>query len=1138
MKLKKLAIHNIASIEDAVIDFEQGALACEPLFLICGETGAGKSTLLDAICLALYNDTPRMERAAGETYQDESMILPGRKPNSVGDVRQLMRRNTTEAWAELDFTGSNDVEYTARWYVARARLKREGTLQKVNWTLKNHRTGLEMAKRDEIKNEIKECIGLSFEQFCRTTILAQGEFTRFLQSNESEKSEILEKLTGTEIYSRIGSRIFAIRREKKAACEAQEAQTAQITLLTPEETESLKHTMEGQEKENEKAKGIREGIASKILWINQQKALSETALQQAQMLERLKERTESEQYKATEQLVNDWYATTDARQCLAERKQITATAEQEKESEHRLHERFNELCRGEATLKLKDEKQQKMHAEILAFLEMEQPHASMYANCQTICTRLQEAMAMSRRAEEEKKKAENAEKELPELEARLNETEGKLKEATRASEKKQTEINLKQEELKRLNPAGIQKSIKELNSQRQKITEVVNALKFLTRQQEAYETASKDEEQSAARVQNCRKAIPPAEEACTREKVQYEEARKLYEKQKESVEDWAKEARSRLKEGDCCPVCGGIITHLPDDAHFISLLAPVAEYQEECRTRFADARQLLEKNKAELKSEEAQWISNCQRAEKEKAAAREAEEDARRICAETGLVFTTTAEMLERAEQKEEKLQKALEEAEAKAGQMQTCMDALTTLINEGTKLQQQEEEIRKARDKAREKTEKQKRSAEDGRMLSKSEAENSRRTIKETASDVEETWREQLSADPEAFITQLTKAAHTWEKCCKQCAESEAQLASNKQEREAIASLHARTKASFPEWKETPLPPLSIEELLEKWNKICSDAGNLQMQMENTRRAAQETDWKMEQLLKECPNIGQERLEELASYTHTTIGKYRDGLQNLREELLQQEARCNQIRTSIEAHERQKPAFAPHEDTATLTARLESTDEFIKTGNQRIGQIKSQLEQNALNIAQTERERKRLKDLKEEFLKWDKLSHYFGDDKGTVFRNIAQSFVLKELLHKANHYLSQLTDRYELDCQPGSLTILVRDFYQGGCTRPATTLSGGESFIVSLALALGLSAIGHSSLTVDTLFIDEGFGTLSDSSLGIVMDTLEKLHRMGGRKVGIISHVEGLRERIRTQIQVKRIDHSRSEIHITNQPF
>lgn len=114
MKLQKLTIKNLASIEDAVIDFENGPLSEESLFLICGETGAGKTTLLDAICLALYNETPRMERAENEKYRDVGQMFSSKKEDvAINDSRQLMRRNTNEAWTELEFIGSNEIPYTA-----------------------------------------------------------------------------------------------------------------------------------------------------------------------------------------------------------------------------------------------------------------------------------------------------------------------------------------------------------------------------------------------------------------------------------------------------------------------------------------------------------------------------------------------------------------------------------------------------------------------------------------------------------------------------------------------------------------------------------------------------------------------------------------------------------------------------------------------------------------------------------------------------------------------------------------------------------------------------------------------------------------------------------------------------------------
>ena len=172
MKLQKLIIHNIASIEDAVIDFEAQPLAGSEVFLITGKTGAGKSTILDAICLALFANTPRL---VGTQMQGETK--DGNDDVTIKDPRQLMRRNTGEAHVTLTFTGSNGVHYEALWKVWRSRNKPTGNLQGKSWSLKNLDANHTIERNDaEIKAEMKAAIGLDFNQFCRTTLLAQGEF--------------------------------------------------------------------------------------------------------------------------------------------------------------------------------------------------------------------------------------------------------------------------------------------------------------------------------------------------------------------------------------------------------------------------------------------------------------------------------------------------------------------------------------------------------------------------------------------------------------------------------------------------------------------------------------------------------------------------------------------------------------------------------------------------------------------------------------------------------------------------------------------------------------------------------------------------------------------------------------------------
>lgn len=238
MKLQKLIIQNIASIEYAELDFETGPLGQDPIFLICGPTGAGKSTILDAICLALYNTTPRLLQSANERFLDNDFTGQSEEVG-IGDPRMLMRRDSTMASSQLWFTDANDEFLMAEWSVARAKGNRSGKIQRVSWTLsKQDGTPLTMRLSDT-RQEIVNRLGLTFEQFCRTALLAQGEFTRFLKSREEEKSDILEKLTGTGIYSQVSMEIYAVKGEKEDELKRLESKVEGILLLSDEQLAGL-----------------------------------------------------------------------------------------------------------------------------------------------------------------------------------------------------------------------------------------------------------------------------------------------------------------------------------------------------------------------------------------------------------------------------------------------------------------------------------------------------------------------------------------------------------------------------------------------------------------------------------------------------------------------------------------------------------------------------------------------------------------------------------------------------------------------------------------------------------------------------------------------------------------------------------
>ncbi|MCM1199535.1 MAG: hypothetical protein NC308_11665, partial [Clostridium sp.] len=192
----------------------------------------------------------------------------------------------------------------------------------------------------------------------------------------------------------------------------------------------------------------------------------------------------------------------------------------------------------------------------------------------------------------------------------------------------------------------------------------------------------------------------------------------------------------------------------------------------------------------------------------------------------------------------------------------------------------------------------------------------------------------------------------------------------------------------------------------------------------------------------------------------------------------------------------------------------------------ERKGAVSQELRTDAENKARLNALLADIEAKKADYLRWSRINGMIGDASGSKFRKIAQSYVLTRLIHSANSYMKTLTDRYVLHVEPGTFVISIEDAYQGFARRAASTISGGESFLVSLSLALALSDIGQ-RLAVDTLFIDEGFGTLSGEALQNAVNTLRSLHTRSGRHVGIISHIEELQERIPVQIKVEQESHN-----------
>ena len=234
MKINAIRIKNLASLEGITeIDFTREPLASAGIFAITGPTGAGKSTLLDALCLALYGETPRYLQAKETGIEIHD--VQGSTINQ-GDVKGILRDGTSEGFAEVDFMGINGHNYRSTWSVRRARNKVEGNIQASTISLKNISTNTDLpGKKAETYNEIERLVGLNFEQFTRSVLLAQGDFTAFMKANKDEKSSLLEKLTGTHIYSEISKKVFENYKTEDQILRELNIRRGGIVTLTEEE---------------------------------------------------------------------------------------------------------------------------------------------------------------------------------------------------------------------------------------------------------------------------------------------------------------------------------------------------------------------------------------------------------------------------------------------------------------------------------------------------------------------------------------------------------------------------------------------------------------------------------------------------------------------------------------------------------------------------------------------------------------------------------------------------------------------------------------------------------------------------------------------------------------------------------------
>ena len=323
------------------------------------------------------------------------------------------------------------------------------------------------------------------------------------------------------------------------------------------------------------------------------------------------------------------------------------------------------------------------------------------------------------------------------------------------------------------------------------------------------------------------------------------------------------------------------------------------------------------------------------------------------------------------------------------------------------------------------------------------------------------------------------------------------------------------------PEWKNQITQTASkVDDLQNKVNKFYEALTQTLSQYNNLKNENLDLEKSIQDFLQANQDFTREKLEIINTVEENKIQDVEKWIKIYKDQEISLNADKKNVEKRIEEHQKNKPNIEENQSLEQIKVNVLDLEKQLKEISEQRGGLEKEIEVCQKNIKQREELNQQLKQAEEEFLKWEKLNNLIGDSTGGKFRKIAQSYVLENLINSANYHLRSLTDRYKLRVKPGSFIIELEDAYNGYTLRPATTISGGESFLISLSLALALSDIGR-GLSLDILFIDEGFGTLSKDVLQTAIETLGVLHKTLKKNVGIISHVEELQERIPVQIKV-----------------